>query len=129
LTADVDLVVDLDPVPAAALLRSLARMGFAPRAPVQLQDFANPAERRRWIDERGMVVFNVYDPRDPLRSIDLFVEPPLPFEELWAQSVVIPLPAVDIRVASIDDLIEMKRRTGRPEDVADIAALEELRDG
>ena len=103
-------------------------MGLRPRVPVEAEAFADPSQRERWIEERGMRVFNLYDPSDPLRSVDLFVNYPIPFEELWARSKLIALPSGDVRVASIDDLIEMKKTAGRPQDSEDIEALEALRD-
>ena len=33
-----------------------------------------------------------------------------------------------VRVASVHHLVAMKRRAGRPQDIADIAALQALRD-
>jgi len=41
---------------------------------------------------------------------------------------MIELSSGSVRVASIEDLIAMKKTTGRPEDRADIEALEALRD-
>ena len=76
-----------------------------------------------------MMVFNLYDPDDPLRSVDLLVKLPIPFDELWSRSKLIDLPSGEVRVASIDDLIKMKKETGRPRDSEDIEALEALRDG
>ena len=75
-----------------------------------------------------MKVFSLYDPANPLRAVDLFVEPPIPFADLWSRAGSIPLPAGDIRVASIGDLIEMKRIAGRPQDSEDIRASEALSD-
>lgn len=51
---------------------------------------------------------------------------PIGFEELWARSVLLPLDEMLIRVASIPDLIAMKRSSGRPLDLDDIAQLEKL---
>jgi len=128
MTADIDLVVDLNPSAAKLAIRSLTGMGLRPRVPVEPEEFADPERRERWIDERGMMVFNLYDPKDPLRSVDLFVQPPIPFDELWSRSRLIALPSVKVRVASIQDLIKMKENTGRSLDSADIEALEALRD-
>ena len=129
MTADIDLVVDLDPVAAGLAIKSLTRMGLRPRVPVDPMGFADPSQRKRWIEEKGMMVFNLYDPDDPLRSVDLFVKLPIPFDELWSRSKLIDLPSGEVRVASIDDLIKMKKETGRPRDSEDIEALEALRDG
>ena len=96
--------------------------------PVDAEAFADPSQRRSWIEERGMTVFNLYDPDDPLRSVDLFVETPIPFDQLWSRSELIGLPGGDVRVASLEDLIAMKKKAGRPVDIADIEALEALRD-
>jgi hypothetical protein len=128
MTADIDLVIDLNPREAKLAIRSLTGMGLRPRVPVEPEAFADPDRRQQWIDERGMMVFNLYDPKDPLRSVDLFVQPPIPFDELWSRSRLIALPSVTVRVASIQDLIQMKENTGRTLDSADIEALEALRD-
>jgi len=128
LTADIDLVVDLEPDAARLVIRTLTRMGLRPRVPVEPEAFADPSQREKWIAERGMTVFNLYDPANPLRSVDLFVRSPIPFNELWSRSKMIALPSGDVRVASIDDLIKMKGIAGRPQDLGDIQALEALRD-
>jgi len=127
-TADIDLVVDLDPSAARRAIRSLTRMGLKPRVPVEPEAFADPEQRREWIQHRGMMVFSLYDPDDPLRVVDLFVQPPIPFDELWSRSKLIALPTGEVRVASLDDLIKMKEIAGRPQDATDIEALEALRD-
>ena len=89
-------------------------------------DFASKEIRDSWIRERGMQVFCLYDPSDPIRVVDLFVSHPMPFDELWARSEEIALSGVTVRVASIPDLIRMKRESGRSEDLSDIEHLEAI---
>ena len=126
LTADLDLVVDLSPSEARRAIDTLAGLGFRPRAPVDPFGFADPETRARWIAEQGMQVFSMWDPTDPMRSVDLFVDNPIDFEELWARSELVPLVGATARVVSIPDLIRLKRLAGRPEDLLDIEALEAI---
>lgn len=126
LTADLDLVVDLAPRAAANAIEALTSIGFHPRLPVEADGFADPAVRERWIAQQGMTVFSMWDPDDPLRSVDLFVEQPIDFEELWRRSVVVDIDGTPVRVASIEDLIRLKRIAGRAVDLEDIAALESI---
>jgi hypothetical protein len=127
LTVDLDLVLDLARDNVAAALQVLTAQGLVPRLPVAAQAFADPVTRARWVADRALTVFSLHDPDNPLREVDLFAEEPLPFDELWADSQVVEVAGVGVRVASIDHLIMLKRRAGRPQDLADIDALERLR--
>ncbi len=126
LTADVDLVIDLAPVEARRTIGTLLDLGFQPRLPVAAMDFADPAIRRQWVEERGMRVFSFYDPLNPMRSIDLFAEHPVEFEGLFRRAEVLPLRSTEARVASIPDLVQLKRLAGRPKDLDDIEKLEAI---
>lgn len=124
LTADVDIVIDLSPEQARRAVETLTGLGFRPRAPVDPLAFADPAIRQQWISEKGMQVFALWDPANPMREVDLFAEHPMDFEELWRGSEVVEVSRTVIRVAAIADLIRLKRLAGRPQDLADIEALE-----
>ena len=74
LTADIDLVIDLSPAEVRKALDTLTGLGFRPRAPIEPLAFADPATRHQWIREKGMRVFSMWDPANPMREVDLFVE-------------------------------------------------------
>jgi predicted nucleotidyltransferase len=124
-TADVDLIVDLAPEQVDRTLAALDQAGFRPYVPVPARDFADPAKRAVWAQEKGMLVFSLRPP-DGVPMVDLFLEHPIPFDRLWANSVVVQLRGVPVRIASIEDLITLKRGAGRPEDLADADALAEI---
>jgi hypothetical protein len=126
LTVDVDLVTDLDEEQARRTMDALVKLGLQPRVPVNPTDFANRSVREAWIRDRGMQVFSMFDPSNPMRVVDLFVDHPVPFEKLWSRSVEFELQETTVRVASIPDLIHLKRLAGRPRDEADIEQLEAI---
>lgn len=127
LTADVDLMVDLAAGPARKAIAALIGIGLRPALPIDPAGFADATIRREW-KERNMVVFNLIDP-DAGRAVDLFVEPPIDFDDVWARSDKSNYQGVPVRIASITDLINMKRMSGRPEDLLDIAHLSAIERG
>ncbi|MEX5215204.1 MAG: nucleotidyltransferase [Nitrospiraceae bacterium] len=126
-TADVDLIVDLAPDAAEKAIRALTAMGFRPQVPVAPEEFANAATRERWVREKHMRAFSLVDPANPMRVVDLLLNPTVPFEDLWSRSQEVSLQTTTIRIASIDHLIALKREAGRPQDLADIEQLEAIR--
>ena len=127
-TADLDLVIGMDQPNIEAALRAFDRLGFQPRAPVPLQSLADANERKRWIDEKNLQVFSLWHSNKPGFEIDIFVEPPLPFDDLYDHATRTKIGTTDVPIAAIDDLIAMKRAAGRPRDVEDIEALLHLKD-
>lgn len=123
LTADIDLMVDLDPVETRKAIAALTRLGLTPRAPVDPMHFTDPDIREAWVRDKGMRVFSLWDPAQPMREVDLFVENPVDFEEVYARSELVPITRTAVRIASIADLVALKRLAGRRQDLEDIEAL------
>ncbi len=126
LTADLDLVVALDPANARLAMETLGALAYQPRAAVKAADFADPAIRQTWIEEKGLTVFSLWSPRFAGTEVDVFVAEPLPFEELLQKASKVALGGVSVAVASIEDLITMKERVGRPKDLEDVRKLRSL---
>lgn len=125
-TRDLDLVVDLQPDNCAKAMQALASIGLRPRLPVTLADFADPAKREDWIQNRNMLVFQLWDPDNPERSVDVFVREPMDVATMLAEASRKDLDGVPIPVASIRHLIAMKQAAGRRGDLDDIEALRQI---
>lgn len=126
-TTDIDLIIDLQTEEVEKTIRVLTAHNFKPRAPVDPLKFADPIQRLAWWKEKGMQVFSLTRPNNPGVSVDLFAQHPIPFEDLWARSSVADLGGVAIRICALDDLIELKRRAGRPRDLDDIEKLRKIK--
>jgi hypothetical protein len=105
----------------------LVDLGFLPRPPVDPLDFAVPARREAWVRDKGMRVFSMFDRANPMRVIDLFASHPIDFEDLYARSECVPLESTTVRIASLEDLIQLKGGAGRPQDLIDVDRLQEIR--
>jgi hypothetical protein len=126
-TYDLDLVLDPDPAALARAVEALERLGYRPHAPVAFRDFANADLRAEWAREKHMTVFSVASAEHPATEVDLFLEPPFEFGAAHARGLTLTTEAgVALTFVSLDDLVAMKRRAGRPRDLADIEGLESL---
>lgn len=62
------------------------------------------------------------------RRIDIITSASgLQFKETFARSITVDIDGVKVNIPSIDDLIQNKRSTGRTKDLADVEALESLK--
>jgi hypothetical protein len=126
LTAAADLAIDLDPEPLAHTMEVLTELGFEPQLPVTIEQFMDPTIRAERISQRNMTVFSLRSRSHSLLIVDVFVESPIAFADLWRDAVQIALSATTVRVASISHLIEMKLLARRPKDLEDIAHLRDI---
>lgn len=127
-TADLDLVLALDRGNVEAAIRGLGTLGYQPRAPVPLALLAEAEARRTWVEEKGMTVFSLWSREIPATEVDVFVTEPFDFEAAYARALRADLGAVTVTVASVGDLVAMKRAAGRAVDLEDIRALEAIAD-
>jgi hypothetical protein len=126
-TYDLDIVA----VPTAQNLgrvdQALRSLGLTPRAPIELVALADETLRLEWLVQRNLMAVTYADPRDPLREVDVLVSPPVDsIESLVARAKHRAVGRLTVPLVSIADLIEMKRRAGRAQDVSDVAHLEQL---
>jgi predicted nucleotidyltransferase len=124
-TGDLDLVVDLQEDNARRAIDALVALGYRARAPVAPEAFADADARERWIREKNMLVFSLWRRAGDI-EIDLFVKEPFDFETVFGRALRVDLEHGKATVVALDDLIALKRDAGRPQDLADVAALEAL---
>ncbi len=125
-TADLDLIVELSTDNLTKFITAMNESGYKPRLPVKAEDLADPLARESWIAEKGMKVFTFYHPQRQISQVDVFINEPLKFDEIEKEIVRIKARDVVIPVVSLSHLKMLKRIAGRPQDIADVEALEEL---
>ena len=123
-TADIDLILDLSETNVKKAMHIFKDLGFIPRAPVNIESFADKRLREQWMQEKNLKVFSLWHKQYPLTEIDLFVNSPVIFEKAYEQAAYFALkPGLKASFLSFNDLIETKKSAGRPKDIDDINNL------
>ncbi len=125
-TADLDLIVDLEADNLRHFVQAMHELDYRPRNPVKAEDLLEPANRAAWKREKGMEIFSFVDPAQPMSLIDVFLEEKIPFQEIEKELVPITAKEITLPVVSLVHLKQLKKAAGRPQDLADIEALEAL---
>lgn len=127
MTYDVDIVVATTEPSLRACREVLEQLGLRCRLPFVLESIAGVAERTTLERERNLVAVTFTDPSNPLREVDVLVAPSLDPDGVATRAIRRSSGDLTVRVATIEDLIRLKRISNRPQDAADIAHLERLR--
>lgn len=125
-TFDLDVVPSLELESWHATVDLLWSLGARPRIPEPLEKIRDPEKVRTWIEEKGMLALS-FRTSDGGIEVDLLVAEADRFESLQQRAHEISLEGRRFFVASIDDLVEMKNRAGRPQDLLDVAQLLDIK--
>jgi len=128
-TADLDLVLDMDEENLSRAMQVFESIGYRARAPVTLMDFVDSEKRKRWAREKNLTVFSLWSEKYPFTEIDIFVDPPIAFEDAYKSRVRLEVAdKVDASFIGFDELIHLKKKAARPRDLEDIERLKTLRE-
>jgi hypothetical protein len=94
---------------------STRRMRPGTRARTQRQ-----GARSAWLWDPEMLV-------EKALVVAMIALPSIDFDLLYERSQIVALATTNVRIASIEDLIQLKRLANRPEDQRDIEALQTIR--
>ncbi len=119
-TLDIDLIIPHEERHFINIERALVSINLTSRLPISAKEVF--AFRDEYIKNRNLVAWSFYDPNDPLRIIDIIITVNL--AGLNTRSVTVR--GKSVQIISIEDLIDIKTASGRPQDLEDIKALREL---
>jgi hypothetical protein len=128
-TADLDIALELEKGNLLKFINVAEKLGLRPKIPVKLGDFIDPEKRRSWRMDKGMLVFSLYDPKNPFFLIDIFTEIPFDFDAIYKQRKKVKFENIFIPVVPIKELIAMKEKSDRPQDRADVFYLKKIMHG
>jgi predicted nucleotidyltransferase len=119
-TVDIDIAIALTRTSLEGTEQALKAIGLESRLPVTATDVYR--YREEYISNRNLVAWSFINPHNPLEVVDVLItEDAANIRTVNRQAF-----GTRIKVAAIPDLITLKRKARRPQDLEDIKALEKL---
>ena len=119
-TMDVDLVLSLTEKDFTAAEKILNSIGLQSRIPVRAQDIIKM--RKEFIKERNLIAWSFVDFKNPSRQADLLITEDLAL----LKTDTIKVGGRKIKVATLEELLRMKKISNRPQDQIDIENIKRL---
>ena len=105
----------------------MTTLGYERRIPLALQELGDEQKVVEFVEEKNLLAYTFFDPKDPMYSVDILVDSSLRFADYHDRSISVDVWGLSLPVVSIDDLIAMKKETDREKDALDIAMLLEYK--
>ena len=119
-TVDLDIVVTLSEENLSRAEQALSQIGLDPRPPLNPRDIIQ--FREEYIKNRNMLAWRFVNPYNPAEIVDILI-----LEDLRnLKKTYLKVGAQKIPVITISDLIKMKKKSKRPQDLEDVKALERI---
>jgi hypothetical protein len=122
-TKDIDLIIDFSVDNVGRFIKVLNTLKFQPGVPIDPLDMAKEKKREEWMTEKNVKVITFYNPESQLLQIDVLIT--RDFSEI--KKIRRKINGLEVSIVDYDDLLRMKKETGRPTDLVDIDKLEEIR--
>lgn len=119
-TVDIDLVLEISPANYKSAEEALNGAGLVSRLPVNAEQVF--AFRGEYIKNKNLIAWSFWNPANPAEVVDIIITDNLKN----FKTTVVKAGGLELPVISRADLIRMKRKSGRPQDLEDVKALEAL---
>ncbi len=126
-TNDLDILLTLDRENLDKMATIMEDMGYLQRLPIAIQELSDEQKARAFIKEKGLTAYSFIHDKYPQFNVDVLVAESIDFERFSEHTMRAEVWNIDVPVVSIDDLIAMKKNSGREKDVQDVVALLELK--
>lgn len=118
-TVDIDFILSLTQKDFELAEKVLAQLGLNSRLPVRAQDIIKM--RKEYIENRNLLAWSFVDYKNPARQVDILITKDL--KRLKVQTISVA--GRKINVATLAELLKMKKEAGRPQDLIDIQSIKD----
>ncbi len=120
-TVDIDIAINWNLRSLQNAEKALDEIGLVSRLPVTAENVFE--FRYEYIENRNLIAWNFYNPENLTEQVNIIIS----YDLKGRRRQRLNTSEGPIYVLDITELIEMKRASGRPQDLSDVDALEKLR--
>lgn len=126
-TLDMDILVEMSDENLRKIVSVLKKAGYHVKQPVDPMLIADKNKRDDWIKNKNMRAFNFYKGIDTYEEVDIVINSPVSFEEVYKDALNVSEKGLRIKVISPKYFVKMKKASGRDKDLDDIKKLKMVR--
>jgi predicted nucleotidyltransferase len=119
-TVDIDLAIAWNHKTLLAAEKALNEVGLVSRLPVSADNIFD--FRKEYIENRNLIEWSFYNPTDLSEQVDIVIT----YDLKGKRTKRIQLSNGPVQILVLKELIKMKRKSARPQDIEDVLALERL---
>ena len=123
MTADIDVLLDFEKENIAKFENIIESFDYKTILPFRLSDIVEKHKRIKLKKEKNLIAFSYYNAKNNLMSVDVLIEPPFSFDEMWEKRETRNIDGSILNIVAVDHLIEMKKYSDRIQDQQDIIQL------
>ena len=120
-TVDIDIAINWTLKNLENVEKAFKKMGLVSLLPIDSNSLFY--FRDEYIQNRNLIAWNFYNPENPINQVDIIIN----YDLKNASTKTIMTSSGKVRVLSRNDLIAMKKASGRPQDLEDVKALESVK--
>ena len=127
-TMDADLIVALNSKNIANLSNCIEALGLYPKGSIKLEYLVDDQKRYTLIIEKQIAAVTLLSQSLNAPEVKILIHHPLNVQEAFANCVTRDFSGTPITLASIEDMVILKKATGRAQDYSDINHLTQYSD-
>ncbi len=120
-TVDLDFVIQLNEKAFKSTEQALLNIGLKSCLPVNAENIFH--FREEYIKNRNLIAWSFSNPDNPIEVVGIIIIEDVKKMKITNKKVL----GTNVHLASITDLISMKKKSNRPQDIEDVKALEKLK--
>lgn len=125
-TMDLDIIISKEKDNVKKIINILKKNDYIIKQPVDPLIMSDDEQLTKLNREKNLIALSFYKKSNMNRIVDIIVIHEIDFDKAYKNKVIKKAEGTEIYLAPIDDIIKMKRKAGRAQDLSDIKMLKKL---